>query len=59
MFIMGFTTPVPPHEESEIQSFVGMLNFYQLGSKFIKKNPRIFLIKGHEIPYIFNTKGGN
>ena len=42
LFIMGFTipeikTPVPPNAENEIQSCVGMLNFYQLRSKFIKK----------------------
>jgi len=42
LFIMGFTipeikTPVPPNAGNEIQSCVGMLNFYQLGSKFIKK----------------------
>ena len=38
---------VPPNAGTEIQSFLGMLNFYQLGSKFIKtkqtKN-RIFLL---------------
>ena len=44
LFIMGFTipeikTPVPPNAENEIQSCVGMLNFYQLRSKFIKKIP--------------------
>jgi len=33
MFIMGFTTPVPPNAGSEIQLFVWMLN-YLLGSKF-------------------------
>jgi len=42
---MGFTqheikktTPVPPKAGSESQSCLGMLNFYQLGSKFMKKN---------------------
>ena len=30
-------TPVPPNPESGIQSFVAMLNFYPLGSKFIEK----------------------
>ena len=30
-------TPVPPNAGSGIQSFVEMLNFYQLGSNFIKK----------------------
>jgi len=42
LFIIGFTileikTPVPHNAGNEIQSFVGMFNFYQLGSKFIKK----------------------
>jgi len=40
-------TAVPHNAESGIQSFVGMLNFYQLVSKFIKNpkdNHRIFLI---------------
>ena len=30
-------TPVPPNAGREIQSFVGILNFYQLGSKFINQ----------------------
>ena len=39
---MGFTiqTPVSPNVGNEIQSFVGMLNFNQLGSKFIKKRKK-------------------
>ena len=43
LFIMGFTIPeikntcVPANAGNEIQSCIGMLNFYQLGSKFIKK----------------------
>ena len=31
-------TPVPPNAGIEIQSFVGMLNFCQLVSEFIKTN---------------------
>ena len=39
---MGITkhekkTPVPPNAGNEIQSFVGMLNFHQLGTKSLKK----------------------
>jgi len=42
---MGFTlseikTPVPPNAGNEIQSCVGMLNAYQLGSQFIKKKKK-------------------
>ena len=55
LFIMGFTipeikTPVSHNAGNEIQPCVGMLKLYQLGRKFIKKNPpksiqcRIFLI---------------
>ena len=47
-----------PMQEVEINHFRDV-KLYQLGSRFIIKNHRIFLIQGHEFPYIFNTKGGN
>ena len=53
------TTSVPPNAGSEIQSFLGMLNFYQLGSKFIKIIIKQNHMIGHEFAYIFNAKGGN
>ena len=38
-------TSVPPNAGGGIQSCVGMLNFYQLGSKFIQKIIGSFLFK--------------
>ena len=32
-------TPVPPNAGSGIQSFLRVLNFYQVRSEFIQKNP--------------------